>query len=67
MTPTTKTQHLKEILKAFGEGKLITSREQFERYCAQFEITEKGIDDWCDENCACCPDDEAADIAKRVA
>jgi hypothetical protein len=52
MTPTPKAQHLKEILKAFGEGKLITSQEQFWRYCQQYEITEQDIDAWCSENCA---------------
>jgi hypothetical protein len=61
--PITKAQlkalRLREILRAFGEGRLIASPEQFWRYCEQNEITEQDIDAWCDENCAWRPDDEA--------
>jgi hypothetical protein len=57
MTPKEKTQHLEEILGAFGSNKI--SREQFNRYCRQYEITEKDIDNWCDENCVWCPDQAA--------
>ena len=40
-----KTHRLEQILGAFGRNKI--SRAQFDRYCAQYSITEQDIDDWC--------------------